>query len=575
MASRIAELATLRYARSMAAQPANAIIRFEPDGYDIRRPWLMGRQVAGHGFLRAAVLARGEGPVCCYTPLRASAAAFADLVREIDPAAEPRWISPGQVAASQGAGGPLYLADPTLPAFARLRLREGISGYSLCGVTHTTATPQALAGIADLLTEPVAPWDALVCTSTAVAETVRRVHEAHADYLRWRLGSSITLSTVQLPVIPLGVHCADFAFSDGEKAGAREALGIGSDDVVALFVGRLTFSGKAHPFPMYRGLQLAAERAGRRVVLVQCGWAATEGIGEAFTSGAAAFAPGLRTIMLDGREAELRRQAWAAGDLFISISDGVQETFGLTPLEAMAAGLPCVVSDWNGYKDTVRDGVDGFRIPTWAPEAGSVGAEIAALQERDAMNYDEYCWATSSATSVDMGQLVARLANLIEEPELRRRMGSAGRARAREVFDWAHVFRQYQALWSELDARRLAIRDNPEELARAQAAPRAAASRLDPFHAFGHYPTARITLATIVSLAPDATTDAYQARAGHILFSGSKARPANVLPILSRLSEGPCATADLTTIAGMGPSATATILGMLAKMDIVRLSPPP
>ena len=28
----------------------------------------------------------------------------------------------------------------------------------------------------------------------------------------------------------------------------------------------------------------------------------------------------------------------------------------------MAAGLPVVVSDWDGYRDTVRDGVDGFRI---------------------------------------------------------------------------------------------------------------------------------------------------------------------------------------------------------------------
>jgi hypothetical protein len=135
------------------------------------------------------------------------------------------------------------------------------------------------------------------------------------------------------------------------------------------------------------------------------------------------------------------------------------------------------------------------------------------------------------------------------------------------------VFRQYQALWGELDARRLAIRDNPEELARAQSAPRAAASRLDPFHAFGHYPTARITPATTVRLATGATADAFQARAAHVLFSGSKAKPGNVLPILSRLLEGPCAAGDLTAVAGMGPSATVAILGMLAKMDIVRLSP--
>ena len=53
---------------------------------------------------------------------------------------------------------------------------------------------------------------------------------------------------------------------------------------------------------------------------------------------------------------------WAA-DLFVSLADNPQETFGITPLEAMAAELPCLVSDWDGYRDTVTNDV-GCRIPT-------------------------------------------------------------------------------------------------------------------------------------------------------------------------------------------------------------------
>src|SRR6185437_4529883 len=108
------------------------------------------------------------------------------------------------------------------------------------------------------------------------------------------------------------------------------------------------------------GLQIAAERSGRRLALIQCGRAPNEPIAEAYTSGAAAFAPSVRLIPVDSRVDADRRNAWAAGDLFVSLSDGIQETFGLTPVEAMAAGLPVVVSDWNGYRDTVRDGVEGF-----------------------------------------------------------------------------------------------------------------------------------------------------------------------------------------------------------------------
>ncbi|MBI3542646.1 MAG: glycosyltransferase, partial [Deltaproteobacteria bacterium] len=77
---------------------------------------------------------------------------------------------------------------------------------------------------------------------------------------------------------------------------------------------------------------------------------------------------------LDERQ-DLHRAVWQAADIFCSLADNVQETFGLTPLEAMAAGLPQVVSDWNGYRDTVRHGVDGFRVPAFpAVERDPTGA---------------------------------------------------------------------------------------------------------------------------------------------------------------------------------------------------------
>ena len=129
----------------------------------------------------------------------------------------------------------------------------------------------------------------------------------------------------------------------------------------------------------------------------------------------------------------------------------------------MAAGLPTVVSDYNGYRDTVRDGVDGFRIATWAPEPGRGGEAYALRHELNLLNYDRYCWAASAATSVDIGQLVERLTALIGQSDLRKRMGDAARARARETFDWAHVFRQYQTLWTELNARRAAAVEAPDE----------------------------------------------------------------------------------------------------------------
>ncbi|MBI1198509.1 MAG: glycosyltransferase [Phenylobacterium sp.] len=554
-----------------ATPPAKAVIRFEPDGYDVSRSWLMGRQVAGHGFLRAAVDARGDAAMHCYTAHESSAKAFADTVHGIDPKAVCGWIRPTRLGAIGAAGGILYLADPSLPNFARPRLRAGPAAYSLCGVTHTTATPGTMQLIADLLTSPVAPWDALICTSQAVAETVRRIHEAHADYLRWRLGDGVRIAGPQLPVIPLGVHCRDFDFTDDQRHAARAALGVAPDEVVALFVGRFTFSGKHHPAAMYLGLEDAARETGARVVLVQCGWAPNEAIDEVFQHSPGHFCPSVRTITVDGRLAPERNHAWAAADIFVSLSDGIQETFGLTPLEAMACGLPTVVSDWDGYKDTVRDGVDGFRISTWAPAAGAAGADLARELEVSKIDYDYYLLAAAMATSMDHAQLVDRLALLIRDPALRKRMGAAGRERARSLFDWSHVFHQYQALWDELNARRLAASTDPAEAAWLARAPWSGAGNLDPFHAFGHYPTDLITGQTVVALASDEADAVYRRRRAHVLFAGARLPEALALGILERLAAGPSTVADLAAVGGLSADAGVYIVGMLAKMNLVRL----
>ena len=59
-----------------------------------------------------------------------------------------------------------------------------------------------------------------------------------------------------------------------------------------------------------------------------------------------------------------RNTVYASADIFVSLADNPQETFGLAPLEAMATGLPVVLSDWNGYRDLVEHGHSGYLIPT-------------------------------------------------------------------------------------------------------------------------------------------------------------------------------------------------------------------
>ena len=546
-------------------------LQFEPDGYVTSGPRLMGRQAAGEGFLRAVVQNPGPGPLWAYTPKPASAQVFKDLVSAIDPAARTQWC-PADRLDLLARIGLLYIPGPTLADAARLRLRAGAAAWSLCGITHTTASHTAMDAIAEMLSAPVMPWDALIATSHAVAATIKTVLEAQIAYLRWRFGSAAVPALPQFPIIPLGVHCADFVFTDAERDAARRVLGVGADDIVALFVGRLSFHAKAHPHVMYRALQAASERTGRRVCLVLCGWFANEHASSTFADGAAKACPDVRYLHSDGRDPAQRRRSWAAADLFISMSDNIQETFGLTPVEAMAAGLPAVVSDWDGYKETVRDGVDGFRIPTAMPAPGA-GDELAAGHESGRFSYDVYCGLACQTVVIDERVLVQRLADLLADGELRRTLGASGRMRARERFDWSVVMNQYRQLWAELDRMRRIAAASDDWRARLAAAPRAAAARLDPFRSFAAYPTTAIAQGTRVGLAEGASVAAYEAWARHPLYDYA----AEVLPaadeverLLAGLADGPRTIAELAAILGIGTKRMAVAIAVLSKLGLTR-----
>ena len=108
-------------------------------------------------------------------------------------------------------------------------------------------------GVADLLSEAVAPWDALICTSQAALETVQKILAAQAGLSPLALrtpGDAPQLSAAAVRHPAMGVHAADFTPSPTTtKVQARRTLGLADDEIAALYVGRLVYAGKAHPCP--------------------------------------------------------------------------------------------------------------------------------------------------------------------------------------------------------------------------------------------------------------------------------------------------------------------------------------
>jgi len=92
------------------------------------------------------------------------------------------------------------------------------------------------------------------------------------------------------------------------------------------------------------------------------------------------------------------------------------EPFGIVPLEAMACAIAVVATAVGGQSDTVLDGFTGLHVPVRAPRA-----------------------------------IAQALTRLLESPDLRARLGAAGRARAISRFTWDRVAADTAAVYRELE----------------------------------------------------------------------------------------------------------------------------
>ena len=103
----------------------------------------------------------------------------------------------------------------------------------------------------------------------------------------------------------------------------------------------------------------------------------------------------------------------ACADAFVAPATDM-ESFGIVLVEAMAAGVPVVASDIPGYREVVRDGIDGLLVPRGDPNA-----------------------------------LAAALRRVLLEPALAASLARAGRERARE-YSWDAVVPRLEAIYERV-----------------------------------------------------------------------------------------------------------------------------
>jgi glycosyltransferase involved in cell wall biosynthesis len=175
-------------------------------------------------------------------------------------------------------------------------------------------------------------------------------------------------------LVPFGTDTELFRpLEPRRRANLRSFMGLSDDDILFLYVGRITAEKNLQTALAVLG-ELAAERPNVKM----------QAIGSIMPAPFWEFDPRPRrlekrlrhAVCCPPRSLRGRYSLWPAlvrsalpdlygcADVFINMTLHHDENFGYTQVEAMACGLPVVASDWGGLKDTVEEGISGFKIPT-------------------------------------------------------------------------------------------------------------------------------------------------------------------------------------------------------------------
>jgi len=459
---------------------------------------IFGLDVAVNNFLTAYFKhSRQEQFICRPTDIP-SFEHFKELARATGIDADKRCIGidPRYPQHNMGQISCLFRPDPLTADLTWRRQQVSAPGFATCGLVHTMSGERIARAVNELCLSPSDGTDALICPSNAIRDVVQNLWAIHTDYLRHRFGTSYTCE-VQTPVIPLGIDTEKFArlTTAPQRASQRKALNAGDDEIIVLFLGRLSFATKAHPLALWQAAQRAAQRTKHKIRVVMFGYFKPKDMEKHFRDLAADIATHAPIEFIMNDDPRFPDGLWAGADIFTSLSDNIQESFGLTPVEAMAAGLPSVITDWNGYRGGVRDGVDGFLIRTITPPASSGMAIAQAYYNEE--NYGVSLMGAAQSTAVDIEQCATTIAELTNNSEKRRSMGASARANAQNTFDWKHIIPAYENLWAELAAKRKAKPPTPAVPANW---PALHPSFTNPFQMFRSFPSAIITPHNIVQV---------------------------------------------------------------------------
>lgn len=238
-------------------------------------------------------------------------------------------------------------------------------------------------------------WTASWIEGVVRKRTLRRAAGLIVASTRERQRLSREYPGLDLPVADIFNPLDTEEWRSSPRDAARDRLGLEPSAFVAINHGRVDIRRKGHDALLQAWQVLSKERPEARLVLLGSGQDQDE-LGRLLTRS------GLSNVLWNSEfttDRELIRLWLSAADLYVSASR--VEGMPVAPLEAMACSLPVVATDAQGISEIL-------------PRGEASGGLVV---ERD-----------------DIAGLVRCLNRFADDPQLRRRVGAAGRERVERVF---------------------------------------------------------------------------------------------------------------------------------------------
>lgn len=313
-------------------------------------------------------------------------------------------------------------------------------------------------------------FDLFFCGTQAAQQVMMKF----IDQLKTAPGvNSTALSEENLILVPHGVDL-QLCSSLPSKADCKKHLNIPQEASVMLSVGRLSFYDKID----YRCLLEAfamIKRAvsNRRIRLLIAGDNKERGA-SLIHALANEMGVSLEVNVITSFRKEQKPIIYGAADIFVSLANSVQESFGLTLLEAMAAGLPVVATDWDGYRDLLSNGQHGYLVKTrWRNEL----KELAAVSP--IISIHESHRLLAEAVEIDPAEVAKKVILLLEDTTKYSEMAAKAKRRAEE-FAWPTIIRSAEQHWRKSYVK---------ATSRCFGVPTRNWLFLDYLNTFGHYAT--------------------------------------------------------------------------------------